>query len=169
MFPDDGSFLVIEWTWFVEDVAGDADLADIVQQRAVLEKSQSLLGKPKPLADGPGQRGGFARVRLGMAVLGVEGGGERLDGRQVAVLELQAPPLSQLVFRPQRLAHQGRDIRAYHHRRRKQDEEAHVITVPSLDRDGQGGRNNRTDQHSDRCLEFEDRGGEHHNDQVQDR
>ena len=59
MFPDDGSFLVIEWTWFVEDVAGDADLADIVQQRAVLEKSQSLLGKPKPLADRPGQRGGF--------------------------------------------------------------------------------------------------------------
>src|SRR6202022_2499092 len=56
VFPHDGRFLLIQRSRFVEDVPGDADLADIAQQGAILQEAQRLVLETEPPADGPRQR-----------------------------------------------------------------------------------------------------------------
>ena len=106
---------------------------------------------------------------FGVTILGVQCGGQRLDGRQVALLELQSALLGQLVLGAQGLAHEGGDIRADHHRGRQQDHGAGVKTIPPLNRERRRRGQDRSDQHHHRGPELENRRGEYHDHQEQDR
>ena len=57
MLPHDGRLVVVEWARFVEDVAGNTDLADVMQQRAVFQKAQVVILEAQTPADRPRQRG----------------------------------------------------------------------------------------------------------------
>src|ERR1700693_3148361 len=81
MLSHDGRFLVIEGPRLVQDVSGHADLPDVVKQRAVLQKTQGLRLQPEAAPARLGERRGLPRVRLRVAVLGVEGGRQRGDRR----------------------------------------------------------------------------------------
>ncbi len=167
MLLHDSHLFVIEGPRLVQDVAGHADLSDVVEQRSVLEEAQHVSREPEALTDRLGERGGLPGVCLGMAVLGVERGGKRGDGGQVALFQLLASLFGHLVLRAQRLAHERRDIRANHHRRREQDHGARVVTVPAPDRQRQGRREDRRNQHDNRRLEFENRRGEDDDHEVE--
>ena len=107
MFPHDGGLLVIQRPGLVENVSGNADLPDIVQQRAVLEEAQGFLLQSEALAHRPCQGGSLSGVRLGVAILRVQ-------------------------CRRQRLAPEGRDVGTDHHGHCQQHERAHIEAVPTL-------------------------------------
>ena len=169
VFAHDRRLLVIERPGLVEDVAGYPDLADVVQEGAVFEEPKPLRVKIQATPDRASQRRRLARVGFGVTILRVQRGGQRLDGRQIALLELQSALLSELVLRPQRPAHQGGDIGTDHHRRCQQDHRARVKAVPPLDRERRCCGENRTDQHRHSGPKLEHRCGEHDDDQEQDR
>ena len=62
-----------------EDLAGDADLADVVQQGAVAEAVQLGAADAHPLADRDGQVGDLVGVVGGVGVLQLDRVGEDAD------------------------------------------------------------------------------------------
>src|SRR3954463_7069714 len=64
-----------------EDVARDADLADVVEKRAELEPLQRPLVEPDRLADAEGEVANPARVLRRVRVVRLERVRECLDGR----------------------------------------------------------------------------------------
>src|SRR2546421_621158 len=88
MLPHDGELFWRERSRLLEDIAGDADLADVVQQRAILQQAQLFAGQPQPPPDIDGELGGLPRMRLRVAVLGVQRRRQRADGGDIALLLL---------------------------------------------------------------------------------
>ena len=72
----------------VEDVAGDPDLADVVQHGGVLEHAQLGVGEPHAAADGDGHGRQRVGVRGRVLVLGLHGGGQRGHRLEVHAVEL---------------------------------------------------------------------------------
>ena len=70
-----------------EDRLGDADLADVVQQRAQADDPRLAGRDAQPLADGAGQLGDLAGVVVGVRILGLERGGQRAEGGEVRLLQ----------------------------------------------------------------------------------
>src|SRR2546421_12405927 len=102
----DGEFFRRERPRFLEDVARDADLADVMEEGAVFQQTKLLALQPEPLANIDGQLSGFPGVRLRVPVFRVKGGRQRPDGRHVALFLL---PASRLVLVEQGSADAGRD------------------------------------------------------------
>src|SRR5947209_8782473 len=129
MFSHDGELLWGEWSRFLEDVAGDADLADVVQERAIFHQPQLFTGQTEPPPDIDGELRRLTRMRLGVAVLGIERGRQRADGGDIALLLLLTPPF---VLTKQGLADLRRNVRRQHRRTAEDDQHADVIVVPTL-------------------------------------
>src|SRR5439155_8694755 len=70
-----------------EDLARDADLADVVQQRAELESLECGVVEPETAADAKREVGVAPRVRRGVLLVRLERVRERLDGRDERALE----------------------------------------------------------------------------------
>ena len=114
MFPHDGGLLVIDRARLVENVAGNADLSNVVQQGTVLKEAQRFLLQSEALAHRPCQGGGLPGVRLGVAILRVQRRRQCLDGEPLTAGEA------------------GRDVGTDHHGHRQQHERAHIEAVPTL-------------------------------------
>ena len=71
-----------------QDAVGDADLADVVEEDAVLEIPHLAVGHAVGAGDGQGVADYPTRVGLGAHVAGVEGGSQRLESGQVRFFEL---------------------------------------------------------------------------------
>ena len=89
----DGKFLRRQRPGLLQDVAGDADLADVVEQGSVLEQAQLVGGQVESLPHVDRELGGFPRVRLGVAVFCIQGGRQGADGGDVTLLLLAAAGL----------------------------------------------------------------------------
>src|SRR3954470_23464035 len=83
----DGALVRGQTTGLREDRALDADLADVVQERAELEPLQLRLVEPELAADAQRQIGDPTRVRRRVLVVGLERVRERLDRRDERTLE----------------------------------------------------------------------------------
>jgi hypothetical protein len=70
-----------------EDLAGDADLADVVEEGAVAEAVQLGAGNAHPGADGGGQVGDLVGVVGGVGVLQLDRVGEDADRGEEGALE----------------------------------------------------------------------------------
>ena len=81
MALDLGVLLVGERAGLAEDVAGDGELADVVQQAADREVAQRRGREAERLADLHGQQRDAARVALGRAVVGAEADHQRAHPR----------------------------------------------------------------------------------------
>src|SRR5207253_1435256 len=89
---DDLPLLGRERSGFKEDARRDADLADVVEERAQLDSLQRGRVEAELTADLERHVRYRARVRRGVLVVGLERVGKRLDGRDEGVLEvLEAP------------------------------------------------------------------------------
>ena len=126
----DGKFLRRQRPGLLQDVAGDADLADVVEQGSVLEQAQLVGGQVEPLPYVDRQLGGFPRVRLGVAVFCIEGGRQGADGGDVTLLLLAA---AGLVLVEQREPDARRDVGAKHGRDRQHDQGPTVVAVPAVE------------------------------------
>ena len=82
--------LARQWSGLVQQVGGDPDFPDVVQQRGILELAQSEAFQAKELCDGHGKRGGSAGVGVHESVFAEDHGRQRPQRRHEAVLDL--PP-----------------------------------------------------------------------------
>src|SRR5207237_2167173 len=91
MLAHDREFFWCERTRLLEDIAGNPDLADVVEQRPILQQAQVIALQAEPAADVDRQLGGLTGVRFRISILGVQRGRERADRRHAAFLLLPAP------------------------------------------------------------------------------
>jgi hypothetical protein len=87
MGPDDLELLGAQWPRFHEDPGRDADLPDVVEERAELEALQLGRLEAELLADPQGEVRDPAGVGGRVLVLRLEGIRERLHGREEGPLE----------------------------------------------------------------------------------
>ena len=80
--------VVVEAARLEQHAVGDADLADVVQVGRLLDRLHQRLGPAELLAEHDHVGGDARRVTERVVVLGVEGGGERLEVAEVHVLDL---------------------------------------------------------------------------------
>ena len=141
----DGKFLGRQRSGLLQDVAGDADLADVVEQGTILQQAQLVGRQMKALSDVDSELGGFPRVRLGVPIFRVQGGGQGPDRCHVALFLLPAPGL---VLIEQRLPDASRDVSAQHGRDGQHDQGPTVVAVPAVDeeREGPGGGRQQGDR-----------------------
>ena len=86
------AFFGRERAGLTDDLAGDADLADVVEERAQLENLQPVAGQAHGRTDRHRHLGKRAAVILGVGVLCLERVGEGLHRRDVRSLELVESP-----------------------------------------------------------------------------
>ena len=88
MALDDRELLVGELAGLVDDLVGDADLADVVQQRGELEVAPVARVEPEGVADGQGERDdAVAVLAAGVGVVGLEQVAHEQRGAAVGVRE----------------------------------------------------------------------------------
>src|SRR5205809_6637805 len=92
MFPHDGGLLLIERARLVENVAGNAELSNVVQQGAVLKEAQGFLLQSEALAHRPCQGGGLPGVRRAAATLRVQRRRQSREGGEVTSRQHAATP-----------------------------------------------------------------------------
>ena len=79
----------VELAGLVDDLLGDRDLADVVQERGELEVAPPLGAQAEPVRHVEGQRDDAAAVLAGVAVVGLDDVAEHQGGAAVGVAQLE--------------------------------------------------------------------------------
>ena len=88
MLLDDCAFVRVELPWLVDDLRGDADLPDVVEERGELCIAPDRGAQPEPVADREHEIDDVTAVAPGVRVVGFDDVAEQKRGAAIGVTEL---------------------------------------------------------------------------------